>query len=101
MVNFQDEGPQANQEQNLPAHYNITHEIFRMIPVRGPTIFDKQMAEFINAPASKSGMMKSNASMRQLFKIKAKDNEEASVEKEKKMQTRRKISTKAAMLPIE
>ena len=29
-----------------------------MIPVRGPTLFEKELAEFVNGPASKSGMKK-------------------------------------------
>lgn len=36
---------------------NISHEISRMIPVRGPSLFERQLQEFVSdGNASKSGM---------------------------------------------
>ena len=58
----------------LPEHFNISQEINRMIPVRGPTIFDKQFSEFIHGVQSKSG---GNPMMRQMArKLSAKINVE-------------------------
>ena len=39
----------------LPEQLNISQEIFRMIPVRGPTLFEKQFHEFVHGVQSKSG----------------------------------------------
>ena len=34
---------------------NIKQEINKMIPVRGPTIFEKQFTDFVHGKESKSG----------------------------------------------
>lgn len=39
-------------------HVNISQQINKMIPVRGPTLFEKRMNEFLHGPASKSGGLK-------------------------------------------
>lgn len=62
-VNFRDEldgqtpglSHSASAEK-LQKQINISQEIQRLIPVRGPTLFDKQLSEFVNGVASKSGM---------------------------------------------
>ena len=41
-----------------PNLLNISQEIQKMIPVRGPTQFERQMHEFVNGVTSKSGLKK-------------------------------------------
>ena len=57
VVNFKEDF--AHGGDSLKGKYiNISQEITRMIPVRGPTLFEKQMSEFLHGPASKSGGVK-------------------------------------------
>ena len=72
-VNFRDEPDgltpglsHSASAEKLSKQINISQEIQRLIPVRGPTLFDKQLNEFVNGVASKSGMK--NAMMRGLSK---------------------------------
>ena len=36
--------------------WNLEQEIQRLIPLRGPTLFDRQMTDYLHGPSSKSGM---------------------------------------------
>ena len=63
MVNFVDNfGLLQQTTDNSPKlqidkPLNISHEISRMIPVRGPSLFERQLQEFVSdGNASKSGM---------------------------------------------
>lgn len=42
-------------EGPLPENFNIVKETQKMIPVRGPTLFDRQFNEFVHGVQSKSG----------------------------------------------
>lgn len=59
---------QSNSHEKLHnKQINISQEIHRLIPVRGPTLFEKQLNEFVHGVASKSGMKK-NPMMKGLTK---------------------------------
>lgn len=73
-----------------------------MIPVRGPTLFEKQLTEFVNGPASKSGMAKGGVLNKMQTAMKKKVNEMVEKEKEEKVSSmntpiRRKQSMKAGV----
>ena len=53
-----------------------------MIPIRGPTIFDRQMSEFIHGKGSKSGNKKSAAQTKLKIKLQAQHEKK---EEEKKL----------------
>ena len=44
-----------NNDSMLQGPMNISNEISKMIPVRGPTIFERQLQDFVHGPQSKSG----------------------------------------------
>ena len=76
-VNFQDQssnggdGKVSGLMRIEPDYTHITAEINRMIPVRGPTLFDRQMSEFIHGKGSKSGNKKSAAQTKLKIKLQA------------------------------
>lgn len=66
VVNFGHE----QQDGSGHHHYNISQQINKMIPVRGPTIFERQMNEFLHGPASKSGGVKKLGTMSKKISLK-------------------------------